>query len=131
MKRTIAALLVSSIAVLAFSSPGASAHQAGPKHCRNTYFSPQYLTIKKISAQGTGCTTARGLSLAYMRAVTMSVGAHPHSGHCFGAHSYGHCTVQQKGKKFDCFHFDPVPSKKRGLVRCTAGPTVVKFNIGN
>lgn len=130
MKRAIVVLLVLSIAVTAFWSSSASAGQPAIKHCRNTYYSPQYLTIKRISAQGTGCTMARGLSLAYMRAVTESIGAHPHSGHCFGAHSYGHCTVQQKGKKFDCFHFDPVPAKKRGLVRCTAGTSVVKFNIG-
>lgn len=131
MKRTIAAVFVSVLALAALSTPAASAHQAKPKHCHDTYFAPQYLKIKRISAQGTGCTVARGLSLAYMRAVTMSVGAHSRTGHCFPAQSYGHCGVQQKGMSFGCFHFDPVPAKRRGLVRCAAGKAVVKFNVGS
>lgn len=131
MKRTIATVFVSVLALAALSGTAANARQAETKHCQDTYFAPQYQKIKRISAQGTGCTVARGLSLAYMRAVTMSVGAHSRTGHCFPAQSYGHCGVQQQGKSFDCFHFDPVPAKRRGLVRCTAGKAVVKFNIGS
>lgn len=130
MKRTIAALAVCALAVAALAAPGAGAHRAPVKHCKDTYFSPQYLKIKKISASGTGCTVARGLSLAYMRAVTSSFGAKSHTGHCFGAHSYGHCKVSQKGMSFDCNHFMPGEGKPRGLVSCTASKAVVKFNIG-
>lgn len=31
----------------------------------------------------------------------------------------GNCTVQSKGKKYDCFHFNIEPKKTAGLVRCT------------
>jgi hypothetical protein len=130
MKRTIAALVLSALAVAAFATPGAGAHKGSTSHCKGTYYAPQYLKIKKISAQGTGCTVARGLSLAYMRAVTSSYGAKSNTGHCFGAHSYGHCKVSQKGMQFDCNHFMPGEGKPRGLVSCTATKAVVKFNIG-
>jgi hypothetical protein len=66
-----------------------------------------------------------------MRAVTSSYGARSHTGHCFGAHSYGHCKVSQKGTKFDCNHFMPGEGKPRGLVSCKANEAVVKFNIGS
>ena len=92
MKRTIATVFVSVLALTALSGTAANARQAETKHCQDTYFAPQYQKIKRISAQGTGCTVARGLSLAYMRAVTMSVGAHSRTGHCFPAQSYG-CTA--------------------------------------
>ena len=133
MKRMAVSTILSVLALAALWSPTAGAQQAGApaiKHCPGTYFAPMYLHIEKISAQGVGCSAARGLSLAYERAVTSSIGAHAHSGHCFGAHSYGHCTVQQKGKSYDCFHFGPVPAKKRGLVHCSAGTAVIKFNVG-
>jgi hypothetical protein len=133
MKRTAVSTIVFLLGLFALWSPTAGAQQAGApaiKHCPGTYFAPMYLHIEKISAQGAGCSAARDLSLAYERAVTSSIGAHAHSGHCFGAHSYGHCTVQQKGKTYDCFHFNAVPAKTQGLVRCTAGAAVIKFNVG-
>jgi hypothetical protein len=134
MKRIAVSAIVSILALAALWSPTAGAQQAGApaiKHCPGTYFAPLYTHIKKISAQGTGCSAARDLSLAYMRATTSSSGAKgSHTGHCFGAHSYGHCTVQQKGNSYDCFHFGPVPAEKRGLVHCSAGPAVIKFNVG-
>jgi hypothetical protein len=131
MKRTIAVLSVSVLSLAALAAPGAGAKGASTKHCQGTYYAPQYLHIEKISAKGTGCTVARGLSLAYMRAVTSSSGAVNHTGHCFGAHSYGHCKVSQKGTKFDCNHFNLGEGKPRGLVSCHASKAVVKFNIGS
>lgn len=41
MKRTLAALLVSSIAVVALAGSNASAGRADIKHCRNTHFAPR------------------------------------------------------------------------------------------
>lgn len=128
---------MTAIALIALTTAfgaGASAQKGGggsTKHCRNTYFAPLYTKITKISARGAGCSAARDLSLAYERAVTQSLGANPHSGHCFGAHSYGNCTVEQKGRKYKCYHFNIEPKKTAGLVRCTAGSTLIKFNVGS
>jgi hypothetical protein len=134
MKRIAVSTVISVLALAALWSPVARAQQAGApaiKHCPGTYFAPLYTHIEKISAQGAGCSAARELSLAYMRAITNSYGAKgSHTGHCFGAHSYGHCSMQQKGKTYDCFHFQGVPAKTQGLVRCTAGAAVIKFNVG-
>lgn len=133
MKRSAIAIVLVLATVAAIAAPGASARaqQGALTHCSNTRYAPMYLTIKRIAARGTGCSTARALSLAYMRAVTQSIGAHPHTGHCFGAQSYGHCGVTYRGRPFDCFHFDFVPEKTRGLVRCSAESALVKFNIGS
>jgi hypothetical protein len=135
MKRIAASAVVAALAIAALCSPAAGAAQAGSapaiKHCPGTYFAPLYTHIKKISAQGVGCSAARELSLAYERATTNSFGpGGGHTGHCFGAHSYGECKVQLKGKEWDCFHFNATPAKTRGLVRCTADEAVIKFNIG-
>jgi hypothetical protein len=62
--------------------------------------------------------------------MTQTIGAHSHSGRCFGAHSYGKGTVEQKGRRYQCFHFNIEPEKTAGLVRCTAGVTLIKFNVG-
>ena len=133
MRRLVATAFIALIALVAFCGAGASAHGGGgaTKHCKDTYFAPLYLKIVQISSKGAGCSAARELSLAYERAVTESSGAHPHTGHCFGAHSYGNCTVQSKGKKYDCYHFNIEPKKTAGLVRCTAGDSLIKFNVGD
>lgn len=126
-------LLLAAISTALIASLGpASSPAAGAKltHCTNVRYPPLYLTIKRVAEHGTSCGTAHQVALGYMRATTQSIGAHSHTGHCFGAHSYGSCTVHHRKQVFDCFHFQPVPAKHRGLVRCTRGETLVKFNIG-
>lgn len=133
-KLAVAAVLLGClIALLGSLAAGAEAHQergARRDHCRNTYYSPLYKRITKITARGAHCGTARKLTFTYMRAVSSSSGAVNFTGHCFGAHSYGYCTVHYRHRAWKCFHFDAVPARTRGLVRCTHGQQLIKFNIG-
>jgi hypothetical protein len=130
---TIPFLALLALALAATAPAQGAARQAGQAkthHCRNTYYAPLYTKITKITERGARCGTARKLTYTYMRAVSSSSGAVNFTGHCFGAHSYGPCTVHYRGRAWHCYHFDAVPARTRGLVRCTHDQQLVKFNIG-
>ena len=131
--KSLLAVSVAVVAIFAGSAGGADAHPSAvaARHCQNTHYGLQHLTITHIAAKRAGCTTARALSRAYESAVTLVTGPHPHNGHCYGAHSYGNCNVRTKGRTYACFHYNVVPKKTRGLVRCTAGRVLIKFNVGS
>lgn len=129
-------LLTCATCLLLLAATGApsSAPAAGAmtKHCSNVYYAPMYQTIKEISARGAGCTVAHGVVHSYLYATTSSYGGgKSHTGPCYGAHSYGACTVRYRKRDYHCYHFDIYPKRTRGLVRCTRNDILVKFNVGN
>ena len=120
------------MAMLAATLPAAAGAAAKFKPCSNTYYAPQYLTIKHVYQVGTTCTVAHGVAHSYMNAVTSSSGASGNrTGQCFGAHSYGKCQVRFERLAYQCFHFSAVPERTHGLVRCQRPGRRVSFNIRN
>lgn len=130
MKRTVLTCAAGFVTMLAVSLPTAAGSGVKFKPCSNTYYAPQYLTIKHVYQVGTTCTVAHGVAHSYMNAVTSSSGSTgSRTGQCFGAHSYGKCQVRFERLAYQCFHFSPVPKRTRGLVRCQRPGRQVSFNI--
>jgi hypothetical protein len=117
---------------IALATSASVAFAAGPKFhsCRNARYAPQFLTITHIFQAGTSCAVAHGVALGYENAVTQSFTSKGgRTGVCFGAHSYGNCTFRYAHQSWHCFHFNAVPARTRGLVRCTQAVRRVSFNI--
>lgn len=127
LRTALAATLV--LAATALTGSSAVAAGARPTPCANTYYAPMYQHITHIRQTHTTCRVARLLSLAYARAITSS--SDGRTGQCFGAKTYGLCEMRYRRQTWACFHYDVVPKKTRGLVRCKRAETVVAFNIGS
>jgi hypothetical protein len=73
----------------------------------------------------------------YANAIRNRIDAQGNSrqGSCYPSETYGWCDLFVHSARYGCYHFDAVPNRTRGLVRCQGeGPRWhkrrISFNIG-
>lgn len=118
--------------------PGAARAQIGFSRCPDATSHQGAMTdrARHVVEKHTTCTRARGLAGAYFLAITETTrGSFSRQGVCYPQHAYGVCDLTYHGGDYYCKHYNAVPEKTRGLVRCGENGARyrrvrISFNIG-
>lgn len=125
MLRSLSVLLATGATLAVAVTPADAAKR---RSCPNVRYAPMYKTITKVSVTNAGCTTARRVVLAYERAITSGYSpstGETRTGVCFGAKSFGECTIKVDGRKYLCNR--PEGSGSTLPATCTRRTVTVRF----
>jgi hypothetical protein len=128
MKTTVIASVSAAglLAGLLVAAPSVGAATAPTHACAPYYFAPQYKHVTHITVRGGTCRTARHVVAAYEHAITQTISSSGGStGVCFGAKSFGRCTISYAGRHYDCNR--PLAPGRAIPATCTRRTFVVHF----
>jgi hypothetical protein len=139
MRRTAAFLIVvAAVAAGLIGGPDAAHARAGSVRCRDVIVHQGAMPFhaRRLVQTGAGCVRARQLVRAYFRAISLTTkGTVTHQGACYPQHAYGICDLVYGGGVYYCNHFNALPKKTRGVVRCgqngaESQDVRISFNMG-
>jgi hypothetical protein len=139
--RPLAVLLAVGVAACAEClavGPAPAGAQTGFTRCGDAAVHQAGMTYRArhVVQQHTTCARAQGLAGAYFRAISETThGNHSRQGVCYPTHAYGVCDLIYRGGDYYCKHYNAIPQKTHGLVRCGQNGSRyykvrVSFNIG-